>query len=96
MIAFFTPFWRNTVLITLGLVAYANYAPDDWTSGKVNADGEREAPWLTRVLEHYAPSVDGWFKTNERHLARAGEISQNIITVQSAKLPQKLERTTRL
>lgn len=94
--AFFTPFWRNTVSITLGVIAYAKYAPDEWKSGKVTPEGEYEPPWFTRVLKHYAPSVDDWFKTNARHLAQSEERAQNTLTVQSAKLPPKVERTIRL
>ncbi|EJD03005.1 uncharacterized protein FOMMEDRAFT_108083 [Fomitiporia mediterranea MF3/22] len=89
---FFTPFWRRTALITLGCIAYAKFAPEDFKAGKTTADGEYEPPWLTRVLAHYAPSVKEWVKTNERHLAQTEERAQNTLVVQSAKLPPKATR----
>ena len=73
--------------MTLGLIAFSKFAPEDLKTGKILPIGEHEAPWLTRVLAHYAPSIENWAKTNEEHLARTGEKAQHTITQQSAKLP---------
>ncbi|KAL5523800.1 hypothetical protein ACEPAG_7973 [Sanghuangporus baumii] len=84
---FFTPFWRRTVLVTVGLIAYAKFAPEEYKAGKTLPNGEQETPWLTRVLAHYAPSIENWVKTNEQHLIQTEERAQNTLTQQSAKLP---------
>ncbi|KAL5485187.1 hypothetical protein ACEPAI_7829 [Sanghuangporus weigelae] len=84
---FFTPFWRRTILVTIGLIAYAKFAPEEYKAGKTLPNGEHEMPWLTRVLAHYAPSVEYWVKTNEQHLLQTEERAQNTLTQQSAKLP---------
>lgn len=56
-------------------------------SGTTSADGEYEAPWLTRVLAYHAPSLDDWTKTNEGHLAQSEENAHNTLIVQNAKRP---------
>ena len=66
----------------LGITAFVKFAPEDIISGK---DGE--APWLTRVLAHNAPTAEEWIRTNAQLLAQSEEIAQNTIIVQTAKQP---------
>ncbi|KAI5123974.1 hypothetical protein M0805_006386 [Coniferiporia weirii] len=85
------PFWRNTFIAALGLFVVAKVTPSDLLSGSTTEDGGHEAPWLTRVLSHYAPSVEEWKRVNERHLALSEESAQNMLVVQNAKPPAVLK-----
>ena len=84
---FSTPFWRNSVLAVIGIIGIAKFAPADFLTGKTNADGEHEAPWLTRVLEHHSPSLKEWISINDKHLEKSREIAENTLLMQAAKPP---------
>lgn len=82
-IGFSGPFWRNTVLFVAITTGVATLAPE----GLLSPSGD-EAPWLTRVLSHYAPKAGLWARTNEAHLEREEEKAQYNHVVQTAKRPQ--------
>ena len=81
------PFWRRSVLAVAGLVGIAKFAPADYLTGEVSADGAREDPWLTRVLAHHGPSLKEWIAINESHVAQSQEIAEHTLLMQTAKPP---------
>jgi len=68
--------------------ALAVFSPFDMLPGASKDD--EEAPWLTRVIAHNAPSRETWQKLNERHLQQTEQLAQNTQLVQHAKQPTVL------
>ena len=62
---FTTPFWRNTFILSLAVVAFYKYAP---------APGEDV--YLTRYLAHYGTPSEIWSKINEKHLLMSQKASE--------------------
>ena len=77
------PFWRNLLIFAGVCTGVAMFAPSDLLPGASN-DAE-DAPWLTRVIAHNAPSKDTWQKLNERHLQQTEQLAQNAHVIQNAK-----------
>ncbi|KLO18395.1 hypothetical protein SCHPADRAFT_845163 [Schizopora paradoxa] len=77
------PFWRNILIIAGVCTGVALFAPSDLLPG-ASSDAE-DAPWLTRVIAHNAPSKETWQKLNERHLQQTEQHAQNTHLVQNAK-----------
>ncbi|KAF9227479.1 hypothetical protein BS17DRAFT_775576 [Gyrodon lividus] len=88
---FSTPFWRNTLLLSLAAVAFYKWAP-----------ARDEDVYLTRWLAHYATPREIWAKLNEKHLLQSQQVTDNA-TVQARgmrpgiiryRYPQSLEQAS--
>ncbi|KAG1735083.1 uncharacterized protein EDB91DRAFT_1225300 [Suillus paluster] len=73
---FFTPFWRNTALVSLLAVGFYKWAPSP------NQD-----VYLTRWLAQYMTPRDFWAAINEKHLLLSQQASDNTILQADAKRP---------
>ncbi|KIJ67670.1 hypothetical protein HYDPIDRAFT_107141 [Hydnomerulius pinastri MD-312] len=88
---FSTPFWRNTLIISLATVGFYKWAPTP-----------NEDVYLTRWLAYYATPSEVWAKMNEKHLLQSQEVTDNA-TVQASgtrpgiiryRYPQSLEQAS--
>ncbi|KAG2361326.1 hypothetical protein BDR07DRAFT_1472157 [Suillus spraguei] len=73
---FSTPFWRNTVLLSLLAVGFYKWAPSP------NQD-----VYLTRWLAQYTTPSEIWAAINEKHLSLSQQASHNTILQADAKRP---------
>ncbi|KAG2059240.1 hypothetical protein BDR06DRAFT_1003848 [Suillus hirtellus] len=73
---FSTPFWRNTVLLSLLAVGFYKWAPSP------NQD-----VYLTRWLAQYTTPSEIWAAINEKHLLLSQQASDNAILQADAKRP---------
>ncbi|KAJ8592729.1 hypothetical protein M405DRAFT_872823 [Rhizopogon salebrosus TDB-379] len=73
---FSTPFWRNTVALSLLAVGFYKFAPSP------NQD-----VYLTQWLAQYMTPRDFWAAINEKHLLLSQQASDNTILQADAKRP---------
>ncbi|KAG1777557.1 hypothetical protein EV702DRAFT_1101889 [Suillus placidus] len=73
---FSTPFWRNTVLLSLFAVGFYKWAPSP------NQD-----VYLTRWLAQYTTPSEIWATVNQKHLLLSHQASENTILQTDAKRP---------
>jgi len=70
------PFWRNTVLASLLVVAAYKYAPEP-----------TDDAYLTRWIALYTPPRDQWLNMAAKHTALSVDESETTLLVTSAKKP---------
>ncbi|KAL4074020.1 hypothetical protein V8B97DRAFT_1937635 [Scleroderma yunnanense] len=73
---FFTPFWRNTLFLSLAAVGFYKWAPK---SG--------EDAYLTQWLSHYATPREVWVAISEKQLLRSQHVASNNVLQTSAQRP---------
>ncbi|KIK97217.1 hypothetical protein PAXRUDRAFT_825157 [Paxillus rubicundulus Ve08.2h10] len=88
---FSTPFWRNTLLLSLAAVAFYKWAP-----------APDEDVYLTRWLAHYATPREILAELNEKHLLQSQQVT-DYTTLQARgtrpgiiryRYPQSLEQAS--
>ncbi|KAI9569561.1 hypothetical protein HD554DRAFT_2019874 [Boletus coccyginus] len=88
---FSTPFWRNTLLLSLLAVSFYKWAPP-----------RDEDAYLTRWIAHYSTPPDTWARLNEKHLLQSQQVTDDA-TVQARatkpgiiryRYPQSLEQAS--
>lgn len=67
---FSTPFWRNTLLLSLLAVSFYKWAPP-----------RDDDAYLTRWIAHYSTPSETWARLNEKHLLQSQQVTDNV-TVQ--------------
>lgn len=73
---FSTPFWRNTLLVSLLAVSFYKWAPP-----------RDEDAYLTRWIAHYSTSPDTWARLNEKHMLQSQEVTDNATVQAGATRP---------
>lgn len=73
---FFTPFWRNTLFLSLAAVGFYKWAPKS-----------DEKAYLTKWLSHYSTPREVWTAINEQQLLRSQEVAVNNVLQTSAQRP---------
>lgn len=73
---FFTPFWRNTLFLSLAAVGFYKWAPKS-----------DEDAYLTKWLSHYSTPREVWAAANEQQLLRSQEVAINNVLQTSAQRP---------
>ncbi|KAH0827773.1 hypothetical protein J3R83DRAFT_3391 [Lanmaoa asiatica] len=73
---FSTPFWRNTLLLSLLAVSFYKWAPP--------RDGDA---YLTRWIAHYSTPPDTWAQLNEKHLLQSQQVIDNVAVQTRATRP---------
>ncbi|KAI6046186.1 hypothetical protein EDC04DRAFT_2558754 [Pisolithus marmoratus] len=73
---FFTPFWRNTILLSFVAIAFYKWAPRP-----------SEEAFLTKWLAHYSTSPEFWARINEQQLLRSQHMTVNTVLQTSAQRP---------
>ncbi|KAI6113220.1 hypothetical protein EDD16DRAFT_1709716 [Pisolithus croceorrhizus] len=73
---FFTPFWRNTILLSFAAVAFYKWAPRPG-----------EEAFLTKWLAHHSTSPEFWTSVNEQQLTRSQHMTVNTVLQTSARRP---------
>ncbi|KAF8585936.1 hypothetical protein K439DRAFT_1008482 [Ramaria rubella] len=75
---FNTPFWRNTLLISLlGIGVYNLYPLLD-----------KDGTYITRYIQLYRTPSDVWTRINEKHLEQSIEAAQGQLLITSAMRPR--------
>ncbi|KAI6033049.1 hypothetical protein F5J12DRAFT_196288 [Pisolithus orientalis] len=75
-VGFFTPFWRNTILLSFVAIAFYKWAPRPG-----------EEAFLTKWLAHYSTSPEFWTRINEQQLLRSQHMTVNTVLQTSAQRP---------
>ncbi|KAG9316515.1 hypothetical protein JVU11DRAFT_2565 [Chiua virens] len=73
---FFTPFWRNTVLLSLLAVSFYKWAPP-----------RDDDAYLTRWIAHYSTPADTWARLNEKHMLQSQQVTDNAAVQSKATRP---------
>ncbi|KAI6000477.1 hypothetical protein EDD15DRAFT_2232436 [Pisolithus albus] len=73
---FFTPFWRNTILLSFAAIAFYKWAP---------RPGEEAI--LTQWLAHHSTAAEFWARVNEQQLLRSQRMTVNTVLQTSAQRP---------
>ncbi|KAI6026110.1 hypothetical protein BKA83DRAFT_3066948 [Pisolithus microcarpus] len=73
---FFTPFWRNTILLSFAAIAFYKWAPRPG-----------EEAFLTQWLAHQSTAAEFWARVNEQQLLRSQHMTVNTVLQTSAQRP---------
>jgi len=95
-LAFFSPAWRNTlILLTLSILAYP-YLPSPSSSAssptltpeKLSSDRtDSNKPLVTRMLARIMPDANVWKDRNDKHMVLTKEAAEGKLLVQDAQKP---------
>ena len=96
-LAFFSPAWRNTlILLTLSVLAYPYLPSPISTSSSPTLDPEKHTsnrtdpstPYITRLIARAIPDASLWTERNDRHLALTKEAAESKLFIQDAERPK--------
>ncbi|WWC92555.1 uncharacterized protein L201_007514 [Kwoniella dendrophila CBS 6074] len=100
--SFFTPFWRNTIILTAVTVLVYPYLPSTsnlnqiTTSPSLNPDffqkstTNKELPYITRLLTKITPESKIWTERNDKHLQLSKDAAETKLLFQEAERPKVL------
>ncbi|WWC72797.1 uncharacterized protein I206_106761 [Kwoniella pini CBS 10737] len=97
--SFFTPFWRNTlILTTISILAYPylpststnttspSLDPETWSK----STKDNSLPVVTRLLAQITPKAEVWTQRNDKHLELSKEAAETKLLFQEAERPKVL------
>ncbi|WRT70935.1 uncharacterized protein IL334_007934 [Kwoniella shivajii] len=95
--SFFTPFWRNTLILTTLTVLIYPYLPSpssSTTSPSLDPETfsqstkDKSLPYITRLLTQITPEAKVWTERNDKHLELTKEAAETKLLFQEAERPR--------
>ncbi len=94
-IAFFTPMWRNTLILTaVAVIAYPflpsppSKAMSPTTSDSYSTSESKDLPLVSRILAQITPAASTWTERNDKHLELSIKAAEDKLLFQEAERPK--------